>query len=239
MIKARVHSIESFATFEGRGIRYAIFLQGCPYRCVYCHNPDSWSISGGTIMDLEPILKQIYRFRNFYNNGGGVTVTGGEPLLQGEFIEALFRYVKEIGLTTTIDTSGAVIPRNIDKILENTDLAIVDLKFTSNEDYKKYANGNLDNTLELLNILNRHKVEVWLRTVIIPDINDNVESLDKYLEIARKYECISEYQLLGYHTMGVYKYEQSGIPYLLKNTEAMSADKLLKLQKYVNKKFNK
>ena len=143
-----VHSIESFATLEGAGIRYALFLQGCPYRCVYCHNPDTWKCGIGKPKTVDSVIEQMQHYKSFYKNGGGLTVTGGEPLMQSDGVLELFKRVhSELGLTNTIDTSCAVIPDNINEILHYTDLVIVDLKFHNNEDYLQYANGSLDNTI--------------------------------------------------------------------------------------------
>lgn len=234
-ITLNVHSIESFATLEGAGIRYALFLQGCPYRCVYCHNPDTWKYGIGKPKTVDSIIEQMQHYKSFYKNGGGLTVTGGEPLMQSEGVLELFKRVhSELGLTNTIDTSCAVIPDNINEILHYTDLVIVDLKFHNNEDYKKYANGSLDNTVSMLGKTLRAGVKVLVRTVVVPGINDTIEDMDKYVEIVNNYPNVYKYELLGYHTMGVFKYQELGMPYRLDGVEPLSESKLKELQTYAN-----
>lgn len=235
----KVHSVESFATLEGVGIRYALFLKGCPYRCVYCHNPDTWFEGGaGHEKSVDSIIEQIKHYSAFYKNGGGLTVTGGEPLLQSEGVLELFKRVhSELGLTNTIDTSCAVMPKNINDLLHYTDLVIVDLKFHNNEDYKKYANGTLDNTIAMLDKTKQLGVKVWIRTVVVPGINDTKEYIDKYVEIVNNYPNVTKYELLGYHTMGVFKYEQLNMDYPLKGVQPMDAGKLKELQAYANSKI--
>lgn len=234
-----VHSIESFATFEGERIRYALFLIGCPYRCVYCHNPDTWYAGGaGKHMTVDEIITQIDHYKAFYKNGGGLTVSGGEPLLQSEAVEELFKRVKELGLTNTIDTSCAVIPKNIETLLNYTDLVIVDLKFHNNEDYHKFANGSLGNTIKMLDILKNRQIKVWIRTVIVPNINDTKSDIDKYTEIVKEYKSIlGKYQLLGYHTMGNFKYQQLGIKYALEGVKDLDENVLVELQNYADEKL--
>lgn len=233
-----VHSIESFATLEGEGIRYAVFLQGCPYRCVYCHNPDTWYGGGrGSAKAIDEIVSQVKHYRSFYKKGGGVTVTGGEPLLQADGVLELFKQIHELELTNTIDTSCAVIPSNISELLKHTDLVIVDLKFHNNADYDKYAKGRLDNTIKMLDETLKAGVKVLIRTVVVPGINDTEKDIEKYVEIVNKYPNVTKYELLGYHTMGVYKYEQLGIHYPLEGVEALPATRLKELQKFANSKL--
>lgn len=233
-----IHSVESFATLEGEGIRYAVFLQGCPYRCVYCHNPDTWYGGGrGKEMRIDSIIEQMKQYHSFYKNGGGLTVTGGEPLLQADGVLELFKKVHELGLTNTIDTSCAVIPKNITELLKYTDLVIVDLKFHNNADYDKYAKGKLDNTIKMLDETLKCGTKVWIRTVVVPGINDTEQDIDEYVEIVNKYPNVAKYELLGYHTMGVYKYKELGIHYALDGVEALPATRLKELQKYANSKL--
>ena len=237
-ITLNVHSIESFATLEGAGIRYALFLQGCPYRCVYCHNPDTWKCGIGKPKTVDSIIEQMQHYKSFYKNGGGLTVTGGEPLMQSEGVLEFFKRVhSELGLTNTIDTSCAVMPDNINEILHYTDLVIVDLKFHNNQDYKHYADGSLDNTIAMLDKTLQSGVKVLVRTVVVPDINDTFEDIDKYVEIVNKYPNVIKYELLGYHTMGVFKYNELGIKYRLDGVEPLSVTKLKELQNYANSKL--
>lgn len=236
-----IHSIESFATLEGEGIRFALFLLGCPYRCLYCHNPDTWYGGGkGKTITTDAIISEMSRYVGFYRNGGGLTATGGEPLLQADKLVELFRRVKlDLGLTNTIDTSCAVMPSCIDELLEYTDLMIIDLKFHNNEDYHKYANGSLDNTINMLEKTRDKNVRVWVRTVVVTDLNDTIEDMDKYIEIVKKYPHIEKYELLAYHTMGVYKYHELGLKYRLEGVEPLPMQRFKMLQSYVKEKLNK
>ncbi len=169
---------------------------------------------------------------------GGLTVTGGEPLMQADGVLELFKRVhSELGLTNTIDTSCAVIPENINEILHYTDLVIVDLKFHNNKDYKEYANGSLDNTITMLTKTLRIGVKVLVRTVVVPGINDKEEDIDKYVEIVNKFPNVIKYELLGYHTMGVFKYNELGIKYRLDGVEPLSVTRLKELQNYANSKL--
>ncbi len=233
-----VHSVESFATLEGAGIRYALFLQGCPYRCVYCHNPDTWKCGIGKPKSVDSVIEQMQHYKSFYKNGGGLTVTGGEPLMQSEGVLELFKRVHtELGLTNTIDTSCAVMPDNINEILHYTDLVIIDLKFHNNEDYMTYANGSLDNTIAMLKKTLQAGVKVLVRTVIVPGINDTAQDIEKYVDIVNQYPNVIKYELLGYHTMGVFKYDELGMKYRLKGVEPLSATKLKELQTIANSKL--
>lgn len=229
-----IHSIESFATMEGDGIRMAVFMSGCPLRCAYCHNPDTWDISNGTIYNVDELVKKADRYSAYYKNGGGVTFTGGEPLMQHEFLEEALKAFKNRGYHTVIDTSGAIIPKNIDRIIEKTDLFIVDLKFATDSDYNRYCKGSINNPIELIKKIDNSGKELRIRTVILPDVNDKEKDIDAYYALIKNYR-VKEYKLQGYHTMGVYKYKELGFNYTLSDMPDMPEDGLEKLQAYLNK----
>lgn len=229
-----VHSIETFATLDGGGIRGMVFLSGCKFRCCYCHNPDTW-FTKGTLTDHKEIVKKLAKNKNYYRNGG-ITISGGDPLVQSEYTLALLEDFKKEGLHTAIDTSGCVLPVNIEKILDFTDLVILDLKFYNEELYQKYCAGSIENVLKLIDIINKKDKKVLLRTVIVPAINDKTETLDKYLNIAKTIKNLTCYELLGYHTLGVDKYKQLGLEYKL-NCPPLESDKLLELQGYIDRKL--
>lgn len=237
-ISGSVHSIESFATMEGDGIRMAVFMCGCPLRCVYCHNPDAWDMASGEKYSPDELANKADRYSAYYKNGGGVTFTGGEPLMQSEFLEESLKAFKNRGYHTAIDTSGAIIPKNIDSIIEYTDLFIVDLKFYKDSDYKKYCNGGISKTLELMKRVSDNGKELRIRTVIMPNINDCESDIDAYYELVKDLR-VSEYKLQGYHTMGVYKYKELGIDYPLMDMLDMSEARLEELQSYLNEKIAK
>lgn len=237
-ITGNVHSIESFATMEGDGIRMAVFMCGCPLRCVYCHNPDAWDMASGSVYTSEELVKKADRYAAYYKNGGGVTFTGGEPLMQSEFLEDSLKAFKNRGYHTAIDTSGAIIPKNIDSIIANTDLFIVDLKFNTDSDYKKYCSGGINKTLELMKRVSDNGKELRIRTVILPNINDSERDIDEYFAQIKDLN-VSEYKLQGYHTMGVYKYRELGLNYSLADMPDMSEKRLEELQLYLNEKMAK
>lgn len=230
----RIHSIESFATMEGDGIRMAVFMSDCPLRCAYCHNPDTWDLSNGTIYTARELVNKADRYSAYYKNGGGVTFTGGEPLMQSEFLANALKAFKNRGYHTAVDTSGAIIPKNINDIIENTDLFIVDLKFATDSDYKRYCKGSIFKSLELIKKINISGKELRIRTVILPGINDTERDIDAYYSHIKDYH-IKEYKLQGYHTMGVYKYKELGLNYPLANMPDMPEDRLEQLQAYLNK----
>lgn len=231
----RIHSEETFATLDGNGIRYSLFMQGCPFRCVYCHNPDTWDIYGGTAKSSQEVVNRISRYINYYKSGGGVTLSGGEPLLQYEFTQEILQGVKALGLHTALDTSGAVYSPNIDTILEYTDLVILDIKGYDDAMYRRIAGGSMENSLRLLDKLEKTEVDVWLRTVIVPQLNDKEEDIIRYAQFAKVYKCVSKYELLAYHTLGLFKYESMGVDYPLSGVNPLDKDKLASLQQTLDK----
>lgn len=234
----RIHSIESFATMEGDGIRMAVFMCGCPLRCAYCHNPDAWDMSNGEKYTVDELVNKADRYSAYYKNGGGVTFSGGEPLMQSEFLEETLKAFKNRGYHTAIDTSGAIIPNNIDSIIAYTDLFIVDLKFDTDSDYKKYCNGGISKPLELMKKVSDSGKELRIRTVILPNINDSESDIDAYYELVKGFR-VTNYKLQGYHTMGVYKYKELGLDYPLMNMPDMPETRLEELQSYLNEKMTK
>lgn len=233
-MKGYVHSIETFATLDGGGIRGMVFLSGCKFRCCYCHNPDTW-YTAGTLVEHKDIVSKLAKNKNYYKNGG-ITISGGDPLCQSAYTLELLKDFKKEGLHTAIDTSGCILPVNIENILDFTDLVILDLKFYNEELYQKYCLGSIDNVLKLIDIINKKNKKVLLRTVIVPTINDNHTELDKYLNIAKSINNLTCYELLGYHTLGVDKYKKLGLPYNL-DCPPLENDKLIKLQGYINRKL--
>lgn len=232
----RIHSIESFATMEGDGIRMAVFMNGCPLRCAYCHNPDIWVMSNGTLYEIDELVKKADRYSAYYKNGGGVTFTGGEPLMQAEYLAEALKAFKNRGYHTAVDTSGAIIPKHIDDIIENTDLFIVDLKFATDSDYKRYCKGSIYEPLELIKKIDNSGKELRIRTVILPNINDDEKDIDAYYALIKDYR-VKEYKLQGYHTMGVYKYKELGLSYTLDDMPNMPEDRLESLQVYLDEKM--
>ena len=233
---ARIHSLESFATLDGIGIRFDVFLQGCPLRCWVCHNPDTWEYGIGRECTAGELVDKIKRYKPYFRRGGGVTVSGGEPLGQSKFLISFFRLLRQENINIAIDTSGAVWNDDAKEAMKLCNMVILDLKFPTEEMYKKYARGSLKRTLEVLDYAISLNKEIWIRTVVIPEINDSKEMISKYCELL-KGKKIAKYELLGFHTMGFFKYEDLGINNPLKDTPALNDDWLKKLQEFANNKL--
>lgn len=228
-MKADIHSFESMAALDGDGIRYAVFFTGCPLRCAYCHNPDTWHKSGN-IWDSADLVKKIKRYKPYFKNGGGVTFSGGEPLLNSDFINETGKLLKESGIGYALDTSGSVpLTDSVKTALKNADLVILDLKFYNAEKYKEYTGGDFENFVNVGKYCTENGIRLWLRTVVVPDINDNDEHIEKYAEFARRFK-FEKYELLAFHAMGFFKYENLKLENPLKNTPPLDKDKLKHLQ---------
>jgi pyruvate formate lyase activating enzyme len=223
----RIHSFESFGTVDGPGIRFVVFLQGCPLRCLYCHNPDTWDQkqTGKYLLSPGELLEEVLRYKSFIAKGG-VTVTGGEPLLQPEFLFEFFSLCKENGIHTALDTSGAVVSQEVYKVLNVTDLVLLDVKSIDADQHRKLTGAGIDNTLHCLDYLEEKNIPVWIRHVIVPGWTDDDLLLKKTADRLARCRCIEKVELLPYHTMGVRKYEQLGIEYRLANTLPLSPERL-------------
>jgi len=229
-----IHSFESLAAVDGIGLRCAVFLAGCPLRCAYCHNPDTWS-GAGQKTDAETLVKKITRYKPYFKKIGGVTFSGGEPLLQAEFLCECVPLLQSSGINYIIDTSGAVeISDSVRFVIEKAQMVILDLKFWDDESYIKYTGVDMGKTLDVLNYLESIGKQTWIRTVVIPGINDSEEVLDRYLGYIRNLICVEKYELLGFHTMGFYKYEKLGIKNPFADIPDLDKNIREQLQQYVN-----
>ena len=216
----RIHSFESFGTVDGPGVRFVTFMQGCPLRCQFCHNPDTWDCGGGKLVTADEVVK----YRSFIKSGG-VTVSGGEPLMQAEFVAEFFRLCHDEGLHTALDTSGAIITDNVLKVLDETDLVLLDIKTMDAELYPKLTGVKQNNNLAFLDILEERKIKTWVRHVVVPNLTDNDEWLRKLGEHVSHYDCVEKIEILPYHTLGTYKYEKLGEKYKLEGVPALSAQR--------------
>ena len=228
-ISGRIHSVQSLGAVDGPGLRFVVFMQGCPLRCAYCHNPDTWNFAGGEETDPSALVKRILRFRPYFGEDGGVTVTGGEPLQQPEFVAELFRLLHQEGIHTALDTSGAGDLKKAEKVLQNTDLVLADLKFSTEEEYRRYCKGSLASTEAFLRQVEKQKIPLWIRHVVVPGLTDIPEKLEAIYKTAKKYTNLQKIEWLPFHTMCLEKYEQMGIPFPLKGTEPMDKERLKKL----------
>lgn len=230
---ANIHSFESLAAVDGEGIRFDIFFTGCPLRCAYCHNPDTWH-KGKIDMTAEEVFKKARRYKPYFKNGGGITFSGGEPLLNASFINELAPMLKAEGIGYCIDTSGSVdLTNEVKTAIDNADMVILDIKFHNANDYFKYTKGDFFKFIEIAKYCTKIKKRLWLRTVVVPDINDTKEDMEQYAKLVKDFE-FEKYELLPFHTMGFFKYDELGIENPLKDTKALNRDKLNELQEYLN-----
>ncbi len=232
-MQGRIHSLESFGTVDGPGVRFVVFVQGCPMRCAYCHNPDTWEMNAGTLMDPSEIIEQYERNASFYK-GGGITVTGGEPLMQPDFLIELFTLAKEKNIHTCIDSSGiafnpdnAALLEKLDCLMALTDLVMLDIKHIDPEKHKELTAQPNTNILKFASYLNEKHVDMWIRHVVVPGITDDDTYLFELGYFIGQFSNLRALDVLPYHTMGAAKYEKLGMEYKLKDVPPMDKDKLL------------
>ncbi len=234
-IQGNIHSIESCGTVDGPGIRFVIFMQGCPMRCLYCHNPDTWQVRENQTMSVEDILNQYDGVKEFAK--GGITVTGGEPLLQIDFITALFKSAKEKNIHTALDTSGILFnPKDtskIDLLMEYTDLVLLDIKHIDDNEHKKLTGHSNKNILAFAKYLSDMSIPIWLRHVVVPTITYNKKYLTKLGQFMGELKNIKALDVLSYHDMAIPKYKELGIKYPLENIPPLTKEEALTARKYI------
>lgn len=239
-MQGRIHSLESFGTVDGPGVRYVVFVQGCPMRCAYCHNPDTWEMNAGTLTEPEEILENYERNKAFYN-GGGITVTGGEPLMQIDFLLDLFTKARARGIHTCLDTSGIAYKTNanpewlakLDRLCEVTNLVMLDIKHIDPEKHKELVKQPNDGILAFAQYLDDKNVEIWIRHVVVPGWTDNPEDLHRLGYFIGGLKNLKALDVLPYHTMGIKKYEELNIPYRLEGVPEMDKARVPELKKYI------
>lgn len=233
-----IHSVESFGTVDGPGIRLVVFFQGCPMRCLYCHNPDTWKTDSGDEITADEILKKYDSVKAFLKNGG-ITVTGGEPLLQIDFVTELFTKAKEKGIHTCIDTSGITFNPNdtekFDILMQVTDLIMLDIKHIDNSEHKKLTGHENKNILEFASYTEKKSVPLWIRHVVVPGITDNKEYLYKLGQFIGTLKNVKALDVLPYHDMGKTKYESLGMDYPLRDTKPLAKEDAIKARKVILK----
>ncbi len=234
-----IHSLESFGTVDGPGIRYVVFMQGCPMRCAYCHNPDTWEIGNGREITTQEILDEFEKNRSFYGNGG-ITVTGGEPLLQIDFLIELFKNAKLRNIHTCIDTSGITYNEDnsayiskLDELVGYCDLVILDIKHIDSECHKELTGKDNKNILSFAKYLEEKEIPLWIRHVVVEGITDNTSDLIKLGEFIGGLKNLKALDVIPYHTMGVHKYKELGIPYPLDGVPPLSADLAVKAKTHI------
>ena len=211
----RVHSFQSLGTVDGPGVRSVIFMQGCPLRCACCHNPDTWDFAGGVEMTVDELVEKVLRYKTYYGRLGGVTVSGGEPLCQSGFLVELFARLKQVGIHTCLDTSGAILNDSVKELLSLCDLVLLDYKYTNDRDYIEYTKSEKYLAHAFLEYLEEKGIPTWLRHVVIPSLNDSDESLAKLLDIQNAFSCVEKVELLPFRKLCLEKYQAMNTPFPL------------------------
>ncbi len=227
MTKGSVNSIETFGLVDGPGIRTVVFLNGCKLRCIYCHNPEMWHRLNDNY-EPEELVKKIIRYKSYFGKTGGVTFSGGEPLLQPDFLIETLKLLKENDINTALDTAGVGVGR-YDEILKYVDLVILDIKHAEKEGYKKITGQEITESEKFIEALNKNNKKVWIRQVVVPTIMDNMDYLVKLKKYLKKINNIEKIEFLPYHKLGSEKYETLGIDYPCKNINEMDKDKCQEL----------
>ena len=230
-IKGRVHSFQSMGTVDGPGVRFVVFLQGCNLRCKCCHNPDTWSFSGGSEYSPLEIVKRAVRYREYFGDTGGLTLSGGEPVCQPGFAYEIFRLCHENGINTCLDTSGSVLNESVKKLLSETDRVLLDIKYTNEKDYMEKVGCGYSSVLDFLDYLDEKNIPTTIRQVIIPSLNDSDENILELKKIVEKYKCIDKTELLPFRKICTTKYENMKILFPLAHIPEPSPDKITHLKK--------
>lgn len=232
-VLGKIHSFQSLGTVDGLGVRYVVFMQGCNLRCACCHNPDTWESDGGKTYTAEQVAENAARYKEYFGTEGGITVSGGEPLLQAEFVKNLFMLCKNKGINTCLDTSGSILSHSVLSLLEFTDRVLLDIKYTSNSDYLKYVGCNLDTVLEFLKVLNDKNIPTTIRQVIIPTINDNADNILRLKGIVKDYPCVEKIELLPFKKICQVKYDNLKIPFPFGILPTPTEEKMKELNKLI------
>lgn len=240
MITGNIHSLETFGLVDGPGVRFVVFLQGCKMRCQYCHNPETWDMESGETWTPKQLFDHAYRYHNYWKKNGGITVSGGEPLLQIEFVTEFFRLAKQKGIHTTLDTSGNPFTKEEPfysqwkELMQYTDLVMLDLKEMDTSKHKKLTGYGNDNILEMARELSDLGVDMWVRHVLVPGLTDEESGLIQMREFLKTLSNVKLVETLPYHTLGLFKWENLGISYPLEGVRTPTEEETQKAQKLIN-----
>ena len=244
-VKGYIHSTESFGSVDGPGVRFIIFVSGCPMRCQFCHNPDTWKMQDGELKTTDELLKTALRYKSYWKDKGGITVSGGEPLMQMDFLIDLFKKAKEQGVHTNIDTSGAVFTKEepffgkLQELLKYTDMLMLDIKHIDDEQHKILTGQSNKNILEFARYLSDIKKPIWIRHVLVPERSDKHEYLERLHDFIETLDNVERVEVLPYHTLGAYKWKELGYDYKLEGIDPPTqerienANRILETAKYL------
>ncbi len=230
MTTGYLHSIQSLGTVDGPGVRFVLFTQGCPLRCGCCHNPDTWEIGSGTETTAEEIVNKAVRYKSYFGKDGGITVSGGEPLLQAEFVRAVFALCHENGINTCLDTSGCILNDSVKALLMETDRVLLDIKYTTEELYRTHVGCSMEAPLRFLDYLNKMGIKTTLRQVIIPSLNDNEENIAELGRIRDAFPCVDKVELLPFRKICEVKYEKMAMDFPFAHLHEPTAEKMNELR---------
>lgn len=226
----KIHSFESFGTVDGPGIRFVIFFKGCPLRCLYCHNPDTWTFENSQEYSVDEVIAKSMKYKNYWGDKGGITLTGGEPLLQIDFITELLKKYKELGVNTALDTSGALFKileqSKFDELIKYVDLFLLDIKHIDNDEHIKLTGKTNQNILEFARYLSDNNKDMWIRHVIVPGINLEKDYLIRTKKFIDSLKTVKKVEILPYHTLGINKYSKLGLEYKLKDTRVPTKEEI-------------
>lgn len=230
----KIHSIQSLGTLDGPGIRFVVFMQGCNLRCHCCHNPDTWDINNGKEISDEELINKVVRYKEYFKDKGGITISGGEPLLQAKFVYEVFKKAHENNINTCLDTSGCILTDDVKLLLTQTDRVLLDIKYCNDDLYQKYVGCKLSNVIDFLSYLDRCNINVTLRQVIIPSLNDNVENINFLKSLKSTYKCIDHIELLPFKKMCESKYNNLNIDFKFKDKNEPDEALIKKLDDLLN-----
>ena len=233
-MNGRIHSFQSLGALDGPGIRYVVFMQGCPLRCGCCHNPDTWSFDDGKEYSANEIVSKAVRYKDYFGKDGGITVSGGEPLIQAAFVKELFELCHKEDINTCLDTSGCLMNEEVKHLLKVTDRVLLDIKYISDELYRKHVGCELNSVIDFLDYLDSENIPVTLRQVIIPSLNDNDEDILKLKEIKNKYRCIDKVELLAFRKICQVKYDKMQIEFPFAHIPEPDKETMARLENLIN-----
>lgn len=242
---AKIHSIETLGAVDGPGIRFVIFMQGCPMRCQYCHNPDTWDYLGGKEMTIDQLMTEIRKYKHYFGDEGGVTVSGGEPMVQIDFVTELFKALKKEDIHTCLDSSGVMFRRTgeiykkIEELVKYTDLVLLDIKHIDSAKHKSLTMHENNNILDFARYLDEKNVRIWVRHVLVPTINSDLESLNRLKKFIDSLKNVDKIEILPYHTMGIPKYKELGLDYPLEGVPVPTEEQIKTANNILKGEYNK